>query len=657
MAENNSKILVVEDEEEVVNLVQAILRQRGFSSDAARDGADAIAMLEKKQYDLVLTDWIMPKKNGLDVLVRAKELWNDTVVIIITGHVTLESTIQSLKQGANDYIRKPFNAEELVNTIEVHLHRQFLERENIRLQIQTEKDRTQLLKKVAELNILRRLSIELSYEFDFSNIFSLIHETLLLAIPFDFGASLDLNKYQINIHGMLPVDQKVTDWVREKLVDFLYENGVRTNNDRLTIGEKPFDGGIAITEIPGTIELMIMRDKGTVHGALMVARSGNVPFSEEDSGFLHNVARQVSEVFGRLKEVMESQRSKLQFIVDNLPDGIIVYERSDDSIILNPMARRMVDRRSSRVITRKDVECRMNISLKEIIAEVEKSEGPIIKQVSLDNITSTTILDAHVSHLATQDGLPSGLIMVFRDVTRERTLEQMKKEFLSNVHHELRTPAAIIKEFLALLYEGIGGPLNARQNEYIETMQRNMERLLRLIENLLLSSRADLNELRLKKKMTDVLALVNNVSREYLVRLAQRQISLKTRFPKTKVESEVDADALIQILSNLLDNAMKFSPKGSTVTMGLRVKKSDMLFFVSDEGVGIAPEHMDKIFDRFYRVESNEEARRQGVGLGLPIVRELVTKHQGTIWLESQVGAGSTFFVRIPLITDSIHEQ
>ena len=389
----------------------------------------------------------------------------------------------------------------------------------------------------------------------------------------------------------------------------------------------------------------------------MVARTGEEPFSEEDAGFLQDVARQVSEVFGRLKKVMESQRSKLQFIVDNLPDGIIVYEQQDDSVILNPMARRMIDRRSSRVITKKDVECRMNIDFKEIIAEVERASDPIIKQVSMDNISSVTILDAHVTHLAMQDGLPSGLIMVFRDVTRERTLEQMKKEFISNVHHELRTPAAIIKEFLALLYQQIGGPLNAKQNEYVETMQRNMERLLRLIENLLLSSRMELNELRLKKKMTNVLAIVQNVSREYLVRLAQRQIMLKTRFPKTKVESEVDPDALVQILSNLLDNAMKFSPKGTTVTMGLRVKKQDMLFFVSDEGVGIAPEHMDKIFDRFYRIESNEVARRQGVGLGLPIVRDLVTKHQGTIWLESQVGAGSTFFVRIPLVRTGIHEQ
>lgn len=648
MIQRDSKILLVEDEEEVLSLVQEILEQRGFSSDAAQDGEAAIALMNRQQYDLVLTDWTMPRKSGLEVLIEAKTRWEDCVVIVLTGHASLESTIQSLKQGANDYIRKPFNVDELINTIEVHLHRQFLQRENKRLQIQTEKDRIQLRRKVAELDILRRLSIELSYEFNFSQIFSLIHETLLLALSFDFCASLDLKKYQITIHSLIPVEERIIVWIRDHFTETLAKHDTRVYADRLSVTQKSSVSGIPVHEIPQTSEFIVMRDETTVYGVLMVARFEGESFTDEDSGFLRDVARQVSEVFGRLKGVMESQRSKLQFIVDSLPDGIIVYEPQGDSIIVNPMARRMIDRRGSRTITRKDIEYRMNVEMKELGAQVEEAGGPIIMQFSLDNVSSRTILDANVANLATTDGLPSGLIMVFRDVTRERTLDQMKKEFISNVHHELRTPAAIIKEFLALLYEQIGGPLNAKQREYVETMQRNMERLLRLIENLLFSSRMDLNEMKLVKERTDILAIVRNIGNEYLVRLAQKQIRLKTRFPRPPVEGDVDSDALIQILANLMDNAMKFTPKGGAVTLGLRKKNDGLLFFISDTGPGIAPQHMDRIFDRFYRIESNEEARREGIGLGLPIVKELVLKHNGSIWLESRVNEGATFFVRIP---------
>ncbi len=653
MAESDAKILVVEDEKDVLDLIRNILQSRGYPSDEAGDGAEAIRRLEERPYDLVLTDWTMPRRNGLDVLIRAKELWEDIVVIILTGNASLESTIQSLKKGANDYIRKPFGVDELLNTIDVHLHRQYLQRENKRLQRQTEKDRIKLHKKVAELNILHRLSVELTYEFDFSHIFSLINEALVLAIPFDVCASLDLNKNRVNIHSMVPVDADIVRWVRGRLVEFLRESGVRVYDERLSIEHKQYGDGAPLHEIPRTVEFIIMADESTTYGAIMVAKKGDEPFSDEDSGFLHDVARQVSEVFGRLKGVMESQRGKLQFIVDNLPDGIIVYEQRDDAVILNPMARRMIDRRASRAITKKDVECRLNIKFDDLIDEVGRAAYPVIRQISLDNGPSISILDAHVAHLAMPDGLPSGLIMIFRDVTRERTLEQMKKEFISNVHHELRTPAAIIKEFLGLLHDQIGGPLNVKQLEYISTMQRNMERLLRLIENLLFSSRMDVDQIRLAKKMTDVLAIAQTVSREFLVRLAQRGIALRTRFPGSKVEAEVDSDALIQILSNLLDNAMKFSPKGSTVNMELHGEQDAIVFSVSDEGRGIAPEHMDKIFERFYRIESSDEARREGVGLGLPIVRDLVTRHNGMVWAESRVNEGSTFFVRIPVSSDA----
>ncbi|RKY88398.1 hypothetical protein DRQ09_02905, partial [candidate division KSB1 bacterium] len=199
MLKRNKKILIVDDEENVRDILGEILLAEGFKTDQAKNGSEAIKMLEKKKYDLVITDLMMPEKDGIEVLERAKNLYQDIVVLVLTGHGTLESAIKSLQLGANDYITKPFEVADILNRVYKALRTQELERENIRLQKQTEKDRDKLRKIVFELSILQRLSINFSYTFSINELYNLITESLSQVIKYDFCSILDLEKKSITI--------------------------------------------------------------------------------------------------------------------------------------------------------------------------------------------------------------------------------------------------------------------------------------------------------------------------------------------------------------------------------------------------------------------------------------------------------------------------
>lgn len=646
MSDKNDKvkILVVDDEENIRELLVEVLSFEGYETEEAEDGNSAIEKIEQKNYDLVITDLIMPDVDGLEVLKRAKELYPDIVVLLMTGQATMESAISSLKLGANDFITKPFEITPLIQTLEKNLLNQKLKRENVRLLKQTQEDRDKLKELVSELEILQSLSLQFSHKFDISHMFSLILESFPKILSFDFAAAVNIDVKQVQVHSKKKLGKKIMSWFYNEVCTVLKKEKIKLNIEKdfdlVYLNEKR--KGELNNNIEDKIIIPLYHDK-TIFGILVIASFTKNSFIDKDIEFLNKIANQTSEIFSRLQLVTSYQKQRLQIIIDSIPDGVVIYNESDNEIQFNPIAKDII-KHDKETGLYEHVENLFNIKFSEFIDQLKNDKKPIIKEIKVDEDNKQLIFAANVAGLLGSSGDVQGLVMVLRDVTREREIEQLKKEFISNVSHELRTPAAIVKEFISIMKDEIAGPVTEGQAEYLDTMTNNIERLLRLIENLLNMSRIESGRIKVKRNWFDPNLYLTNITNSLRVRLKTKEMKLildkKDELPMVYA----DPDAFTQILTNLIENARKFSEDKTTVTVKAEIVDKDILFSVKDQGKGIPKEHLDKVFERFHRIENEEDIRQEGAGLGLPIIKELINQHSGKVWAESELKKGSTFF-------------
>lgn len=241
----------------------------------------------------------------------------------------------------------------------------------------------------------------------------------------------------------------------------------------------------------------------------------------------------------------------------------------------------------------------------------------------------------------------------------ENALEQsrreqlrIKDEFLSHVSHELRSPLTAIYQFVSILSDGLAGPVNPEQREYLGILSRNVSQLQSMIDDLLEVTRAETGKLAVEPQWTSVAEAVREVVASMGATAAAKQISLDCEIPSEMPPAHADPARLRQILTNLVQNALKFTPEKGRVALRARIQRNNprfVLLEVEDTGCGIPPASAEKIFDRLYQVASPTEAGRKGLGIGLYICKELVRRHGGRIWVNSELGRGSCFSFTVPV--------
>lgn len=237
--------------------------------------------------------------------------------------------------------------------------------------------------------------------------------------------------------------------------------------------------------------------------------------------------------------------------------------------------------------------------------------------------------------------------------TRERQLK-MKGEFLSHVSHELRSPLAVVHQFTTILLDGLGGEINPDQREYLQISLRNVNQLKLMIDDLLEASRADTNKLSLRRSSIALAELATHTMASVARAAADKQIKLSFQSKGDLPAAYADSGRIGQVLTNLLDNAVKFSPPDGTITVSVDVCPDDPGFLrvsVADCGCGIEPQHAQRVFDRLYQITSPKEESRRGLGLGLYICKELVDLHGGHIWVDETRSGGATFHFTLPVFS------
>jgi len=286
--------------------------------------------------------------------------------------------------------------------------------------------------------------------------------------------------------------------------------------------------------------------------------------------------------------------------------------------------------------------------LQKFAARTLESKEPVTDEI-ISYQEGEKYLQAHGTLLRDESNKTVAELLVFHDITNLKKMENMRKEFVANVSHELKTPITAIKGFVETLKEGAAGdPENL--NKFLTIINNHADRLNTIIEDLLILSRIEQSEgtgevvmveTRIKPVLDSALALNQN-------KASEKNIKIEVQAPE-ELKAKINPELIEQAISNLIDNAIKYSETGGIISIKAELAENELVIVVEDHGTGIPKEHLPRIFERFYRVDKARSRNLGGTGLGLAIVKHIVQAHRGRIAVESALGKGSKFFIYLPL--------
>jgi len=370
---------------------------------------------------------------------------------------------------------------------------------------------------------------------------------------------------------------------------------------------------------------------------------------------IDELSRALNDMASRLEDRIQTvikQRSEQEAVFASMVEGVIAFDSEERLIDLNVAAEKMLGIDANRQKGRYLHEIARSPYLQDFVARALKSVEPIETELPLraSSIQSTEekFFQAHGAVLRDSDGNRIGVVVVLNDVTRLKRLENLRRDFVANVSHELKTPITAIKGFVETLLDGaLNDQDNARR--FLEIIIKHSDRLNSIIDDLLLLSRLEsgadmpavrLSDENLKDTIGDSLKLLTDAA-------TARNIRIVTACDPLLI-ARIDRELLQEAIINLVDNAIRYSHEGTIVSIGVQKKGGEVQIEVADTGPGIPQEHLTRLFERFYRVDANRSRRLGGTGLGLAIVKHIAIAHGGNVSVESVVGKGSIFRIHLP---------
>ena len=356
---------------------------------------------------------------------------------------------------------------------------------------------------------------------------------------------------------------------------------------------------------------------------------------------LNDMAAQLQ---ARLRE-LNDEKAGLSAILSSMTEGVLAMDAAGKIRVANEALRQQLDI-GEEAIGRSALEVFRNVALQEIIAEAVQTGRVVGRELAFLNPVER-IFEVNAARLQARDGGSVGIVVLLHDITRLKQLENLRKEFVANVSHELRTPLSIIKGYIeTLLDPQPPDPETARQ--FLQTIQRHSQRLETLIGDLLTVSAMESQQARLQLESLSLRDVAATAADEIVQRAREKNTAIAIEIPPDLPRMRADAQRLHQVFFNLLDNAVKYGQPEGRISVSAKLRNGEIEVQVADNGPGIAPEHLPRIFERFYRVDKARSRDLGGTGLGLSIVKHIVQAHGGRVWAESVVGQGSTFHFTLP---------
>lgn len=356
----------------------------------------------------------------------------------------------------------------------------------------------------------------------------------------------------------------------------------------------------------------------------------------------------------RLQEAQsttEGERRKLASVLSNMTDGVIATDRKGRIILINDPALRLL-RVPRDLVLQRPISSVLGIESQYAFEDLIHMK----ESINLDFSTPERpyILRANFSVIQKETGFVNGLITVVHDNTEQEKIDMERREFVANVSHELRTPLTTMRSYLEALADGAWQDTELAPT-FLKTTQTETERMIRLVNDLLQLSKMDSRDYDLNKEIVEFNKFFNRIIDRFEMSKSNN-VNLQRLLPDAQYFVEIDTDKLTQVIDNIISNALKYSPDGGNVRFGVIVQDGFLKVMISDDGMGIPKENVERIFDRFYRVDRARARSMGGTGLGLAIAREMIEAHGGLIWAESEEGHGTTIFFTLPFELDEAGE-
>lgn len=365
---------------------------------------------------------------------------------------------------------------------------------------------------------------------------------------------------------------------------------------------------------------------------------------------LNSLSDSLNQMALQLEERMQTishQRNELEAVLSGMVEGVLAIDKDERVLSVNRAAAEIFESRPEKIQGRLIQEVIRNVDLQNFVKQALANEAHRINDISLFK-DSERIINAYCSSLTDAEGLQIGSLLVLNDVTHLRRLENIRRDFVANVSHEIKTPLTAIKGFVETLHNGdVDEPEEAER--FLGIIAKHVDRLNAIVEDLLSLSRIEQEEINqeLSIEKTRLLAVIKTAIQICQTKADEKNISLNL-ICDNDLSAEIDATQFEQVAVNLIDNAVKFSPPNSIVQIEALGTADGTVIHFKDQGIGIPQKHLSRLFERFYRVDKARSRELGGTGLGLAIVKHIVQAHNGNVNVESTPGHGSIFSIHLP---------
>jgi len=535
-----------------------------------------------------------------------------------------------------------------------------LSMENKQLTQDLEKANKELHKRLYELSTLYELSKEVSYTLDYKHLLRLIMDSLYKIIDYHVCASLILSKEEgkLNIRVAYPVSDSFIQDVRSKIIwsvtsltgqtikeeklSVVMERGGKSGSEKREIKEK----------VSSFFNVPVISEEKLI-GMIIVSSYKENAFTDADIRFIYTLANQASIAIERIRTVIASEESKMKAMVESMVEGVIMVDSRKKLVIINPAAKNLLGLNQDEQVTSKQLIQAFKEAGEERFFTKEIDFAEAEEKISAEiHITKPKPRTLYITQSLVNGirGEKVGLVMSIRDITAEKEVDRMKTEFISTVSHELRTPLSITKEGISLVLDEIPGKINEKQEKILSIAKGNIDRLARIINSLLDISRIEAGKLELKRDLVNVKRLIEQVASSFKPKIKEKGLELKINLPQEEIEAYAEGDKIIEVLTNLLGNSLKFTEKGYLEISAKKTGK-EIECTVKDTGIGLAKDDLSKVFGKFQQFGRVDSAGEKGTGLGLSISKGIVEAHHGKIWVESILGRGAKFIFTLPTYT------
>ncbi|MFZ5471694.1 MAG: response regulator, partial [Myxococcota bacterium] len=568
----------------------------------------------------------------------------------LTGYTEPEDLIAAINRGqVYRYVTKPWEVHDLIITVKNALEYTQLRRDKDRL-VQ------QLRKRVEALSILYEVSQQSvgdapTYDAIIDRVLSAVERVL----PYDCGAALvavnETRAASLRLRCHAPVSDKGLLWVKDTVLSaHRSSSGLLLPEDRVItrVSGNSAPEGTGAVAFPSQLFVTLVAGGRTV-GTLSLFSLQPGAYNAEDGELLDALANQTTDAIQTLRAAEDEALQRMERMVESMADGVLLTNEKNEIVLINPAARALLHLSDdARELTARHLQETLGFYPFELVRGWEYGGAQVLREELklFDRAVHST-----VSPVSDAAGALKGVVVVLRDITEQKQLEERKEEFVSMISHELRTPLTSISGALDLVLNHLAGDINEKQQRFLDMAKESTEKLNAIVDDLLDLSKLAKGRMRMNFELTRLDEVVSRAIERYGPALQEKRIEVKSDLPASSIRVLADPNRLGQVLNNLLTNAVKFTPEGGAVRAELRECPTTPGYATVtfwNSGEPIAEVDLERIFDRFEQARTTRTRAVQGTGLGLAICRSIVEAHGGKIWAEP-VANGARFVVVLPI--------